>query len=79
MSELNEAHWAVISERGVEASGLSYDDAVILRRELDGEKIYGLCIVTDEAAERDAKTAISGSKFKVQGSETRLFVLDLEP
>jgi hypothetical protein len=53
MSELNEEHWAVISERGVEASGLSYDDAVILRRELDGEKIYGLCIVTDEAAERD--------------------------
>lgn len=53
MSELNEAHWAVISERGVEASGLSYDDAVRLRRELDGEKIYGLCIVTDKAAARD--------------------------
>ena len=53
MSELSEQHWAVISQRGVEASGLTYDDAVILRRELEGKKIYGLCIVTDEAAERD--------------------------
>ncbi|MBV9210443.1 MAG: hypothetical protein JOZ52_07430 [Acidobacteria bacterium] len=53
MSELSREHWAVISERGVEATGLTYDDAVILRRDLDAEKIYGLCIVTDAAAERD--------------------------
>ncbi|HEY0546450.1 MAG TPA: hypothetical protein VGC91_13820 [Pyrinomonadaceae bacterium] len=71
MSELSEEHWAVISGRGVEASGLSYDAAVILMRELDGEKIYGLCIVTDEAAGRDAKTATSGSRLKVQGSRLK--------
>lgn len=54
MSELQEKRWAVISGRGVEASGLTYDEALKLRRRLDGEKVFGLCIVSDEAAERDA-------------------------
>ena len=67
MSELNEEQWAVISERGVEATGLSYDAAVSLRRKLDDEKVYGLCIVTAQAAEREAQQPTSGSRFKVQG------------
>jgi hypothetical protein len=58
MSELKQQRWAVISERGVEASGLSYEDAVRLRRSLDGEKVYGLCIVTDEAARREERRPI---------------------
>lgn len=50
MSELNDPRWAVISERGCEASSLGYDEAVRLLRRLDGEKVHGLCIVTAEAA-----------------------------
>ena len=52
MGELDERLWAVISERGCEASGLKYTEAVELTRRLDAEKIHGLCIVTDEAARR---------------------------
>ena len=54
MSELLEKRWAVISERGVEATAMPYDDALKLLRRLQSEKVYGLCIVTNEAAERDA-------------------------
>ena len=54
MSELLEKRWAVISERGVEATAMLYDEALKLLRRLQSEKVYGLCIVTAEAAERDA-------------------------
>jgi hypothetical protein len=52
MSELVEPRWAVISERGCEASGLNHEDALKLMRHLTQEKIYGLCIVTETAARR---------------------------
>lgn len=54
MSELVEPRWAVISERGCEASGLKHDDALQLMRRLAQEKVYGLCIVTETAARRFA-------------------------
>lgn len=54
MSELLEKQWAVISERGVEATGMIYEEALKLVRRLEREKVYGLCIVTSRAAERDA-------------------------
>lgn len=50
MSELGERRWAVISERGCEASGLVYEDAAQLVQRLRGEKVSGLCVVTDGAA-----------------------------
>lgn len=50
MSELGERRWAVISERGCEASGLKYDEAVELVKRLAVERVHGLCIVTGEAA-----------------------------
>ena len=50
MGELGEPRWAVISERGCEASSLNYDEARELLRRLVGEKVHGTCIVTDEAA-----------------------------
>lgn len=53
MSELNEPVWSVISERGVEASNLTYDRARELEKKLMGEKVYGCAIVTDEAARRN--------------------------
>ena len=50
MGELDEPRWAVISERGCEASSLNYDEAGELLRRLVGEKVHGTCIITNEAA-----------------------------
>ena len=52
MGELGEPLWAVISERGCEASGLNYDEARELLRRLVNEKAHGTCIITGEAARR---------------------------
>ncbi len=60
MTELHQQRWAIISERGVEASGMTYDDALTLLRHLTKDKIHGLCLVTDEAAKRDAE-ALTGT------------------
>ena len=50
MSELNQPRWAVLSEHGREAAGLTYEAAAALVRRLRGEDTSGLCIITDEAA-----------------------------
>jgi hypothetical protein len=42
----------VISFDKCEASGLTHADALMKLAELDAKKVAGLCIVTDEAAER---------------------------
>jgi hypothetical protein len=52
MSELREQRWSVLSERGREAARLSYADAAALVRTLTGERVHGLCVITDEAAAR---------------------------
>ena len=52
MSELNEQRWSVLSERGREAGRLSYAAAAALVRALKGERVHGLCVITDEAAAR---------------------------
>ncbi|MDT5261091.1 MAG: hypothetical protein QOJ70_1533 [Acidobacteriota bacterium] len=52
MSELNEQRWAVLSERGCEQAGLSYEEAAALVARLRGERVHGLCVITDEAASR---------------------------
>jgi hypothetical protein len=65
MGELGEQRWAVISERGCEARGLPHAEAAGLMRRLKGERVSGLCVVTNEAAERlqlGAKTSPNGSK-----------------
>jgi hypothetical protein len=51
MGELGEPRWAVISERGCEASSLNYDEARELLRRLVDEKVHGTCIVTSDAAQ----------------------------
>ena len=53
-SELLESRWSVISFEKCEASGLTYAAALQTMDELESNKISGLCIVTDEAAERTA-------------------------
>ena len=52
MSELSERRWAVMSERGCEATRLDYAEAAGLVRRLRSEKISGLCVITEEAAAR---------------------------
>jgi hypothetical protein len=52
MSELKEPRWAVLSERGREESGLSYEEAAGLVARLRAERLSGLCVISDEAASR---------------------------
>jgi hypothetical protein len=54
MAELEEKRWAVISERGCEGANLTYKEALELEQLLIAQKVYGLCIVTQEAARRAA-------------------------
>lgn len=51
-SELNASFWSVVSFEICLANGLTYDNAVKKMKQLKAKKISGLCIVTDEAAER---------------------------
>jgi len=51
-SELDTPIWSVISFEQSEASGLTYAEAVAKVKELEQQDIAGLCIVTDDAAER---------------------------
>ena len=55
MSELAEKRWAVISERGCEASHLTYSQANGLVRRLVAEGLHGISIITDQAAKRITK------------------------
>jgi len=71
MSELNQPRWAVLSEHGREAAGLTYEAAAALVLRLRGEDTSGLCIITDEAASNVApakklnrKTAAAGGNSK---------------
>lgn len=50
MGELGEKRWAVMSERGCEATRVSRADAVELVRRLRAERVSGLCVITEQAA-----------------------------
>jgi hypothetical protein len=74
MSELNEQRWAVVSERGREAAGLTYAEAADLMRRLKGERIYGTCVITAEAAARlagEAAPSANGSKKPTPAKKPR--------
>lgn len=51
-SELEMPRWSVVSFDACEASGLTYAAAVNLLAEREAAGVYGLCIITDEAASR---------------------------
>jgi hypothetical protein len=51
-NELNEPRWAVIGAGDRTVRHLTYEQAVECRNVLEAEGIFGLCIVTDETAER---------------------------
>jgi hypothetical protein len=50
--ELDQPLWAVVSFEQIEATGLTYAEAEQKMRELDGEDVAGLCIITNDAASR---------------------------
>ena len=51
-SDLEKEIWAVVSDRGCEATGLTHEDARRLVHRLAGEGRHGLCIMSDKAASR---------------------------
>ncbi len=68
MSELNERRWAVLSERGCEDSGLSYAEAAAAVARLRGERISGLCVITDAAAAHVPRAKKAASKSSTSGN-----------
>ena len=51
-AELREQRWSVISFDKCEKNNLTYAEAEQKLAELQAQKVSGLCIVTDEVAER---------------------------
>lgn len=70
MSELSERRWAVLSERGREEGGLTYEEAAGLVQRLRGEDVSGLCVITDEAASH-VPSAKKSSKKSGGGTRKR--------
>lgn len=52
LSELAALSWSVVSFEKCVAKNLTYEQAEQKVRELSAQKTSGLCIITDEAAER---------------------------
>ena len=71
MSELNERRWAVLSERGCEDAGLSYEEASGLVARLRGERVSGLCVITDAAAAHVPRAKKRASKSAAGNSKPR--------
>jgi hypothetical protein len=59
-SELVEPRWSVITYEAIAARGLTYPEAEKLAARLKAEKVSGICIITDEAAERVSSNSSSG-------------------
>lgn len=53
--ELNEPRWSVVTFEKCAAKNLTYEQAFQKMQELNAQNFSGLCIVTDEAAERISK------------------------
>ena len=51
-SELDIPMWSVVSFDKCEASGLPYHEAARMMSEKEAAGVYGLCIITDDAAAR---------------------------
>jgi protein-disulfide isomerase-like protein with CxxC motif len=56
-SELGLEKWAVVSDRGCEATNLTHEDARRLVHKLGGEGRHGLCIMSNDAASRISEDA----------------------
>ena len=51
-SELDLTQWSLVSFDAIEGSSLTYAQAVSLLDEKEAAGVYGLCILTDAAANR---------------------------
>ncbi len=51
-SELNDPRWSVISFEKSEATDLTYDEAAQKLQGLEMNGVFGLCVVTNEAAKK---------------------------
>ncbi len=67
-SDLEKEKWAVLSDRGLEATGLTHEDARRLVHRLGGEGRHGLCIITDEAASRLSEAASPSKQPNTQNA-----------
>lgn len=52
LSELDEPIWSVISFERVERRDLKYSEAVLILSGLESRRVPGLCIVTNDTADR---------------------------
>ena len=67
-SKLQTEQWAVLSHLGLEAKGLTHEEARRLVHRLASEGRHGLCIVSDEAASRiTAPNSTPNSKISPSG------------
>jgi hypothetical protein len=77
MSELGEKRWAVMSERGREATRIAHAEAVELVRRLKAERLSGLCVITEHAAnhlppaKKDEAVATGGNNSKRPGRPSK--------
>jgi vacuolar-type H+-ATPase subunit F/Vma7 len=58
-SKLQDEKWAVLSHLGLEAKSLTHEEARRLVHRLASEGRHGLCIVSDEAANRLSESVSS--------------------
>ena len=58
-SKLQDEKWAVLSHLGLEAKGLTHEEARRLVHRLASDGRHGLCIVSDEAATRLSESVSS--------------------
>ena len=65
-SDLEQKKWSVISEYGCEASSVTHEEARRLVHRLGAEGRHGLCIISDEAAQR-----LSGTSPELEANLTR--------
>ena len=70
-SDLEKEKWAVVSDRGCEATRLTHEDARRLVHRLAGEGRHGLCIMSDEAASR-LNAAVKSLRYQL-GLDESLF------
>lgn len=52
LSELQAPIWSVVSFEKIMHSSVNYDEAMQKMQELNEQKVSGLCIITDDAAQR---------------------------
>ena len=71
MGELGEKLWAVMSERGCEATRVTRAEAVEMVRRLRAEGISGLCVITEHAASHLPPAKIGKGKTGDGGDSKR--------